>query len=168
MLRFLIGRAGAGKTAAIIREIRQAVEEGRGPSILLVPEQYSHEAERELCRECGDRLSLYGEVLSFTGLARRVRQQLGGGAAPVLDKGGRLLCMALALNGVGSRLRVYSAARQQSELQAMLLSALDELKTACVTPEMLEAAAESCEPPLSDKLRDMAIIGAAYDAAARP
>ena len=75
MLRLIIGKAGAGKTGAIIEEIRQAVAAGRGGSMLLVPEQYSHEAERELCRVCGDALSLCGEVFSFTGLARRVLQQ---------------------------------------------------------------------------------------------
>ena len=137
MLRLLIGKAGSGKTAAVIGEIRRAVQAGRGGSMLLVPEQYSHEAERELCRACGDSLSLYAEVFSFTGLARRVLQQQGGAAVPWLDKGGRLLCMALALEQVGSRLRVYDEARRRSELQAMLLAAVDECKSACVTPEML-------------------------------
>ena len=81
MLRLIIGRAGSGKTAAIIGEIAEAVREGRGGSMLLVPEQYSHEAERELCERCGDSLSLYAEVFSFTGLARRVLARAGGAGA---------------------------------------------------------------------------------------
>ncbi len=166
MLRLIIGKAGAGKTGAIIEEIRQAVAAGRGGSMLLVPEQYSHEAERELCRVCGDTLSLYGEVFSFTGLARRVLQQQGGAARQWLDKGGRLLCMALALEQVGSRLRVYEAARRRSELQSMLLAALDELKSACITPEMLERAAEGCDDSLGAKLRDLALIQSAFEAIA--
>ena len=104
MLRLITGKAGAGKTAAVINEIKRAVEEKKPRRIMLVPEQYSHEAERELCRACGDSLSLYAEVLSFTGLARRVMSRQGGGAAKYLDKGGRLLCMALALNSIGSGL----------------------------------------------------------------
>ena len=164
MLRLIIGKAGAGKTGAIIEEIRAAVAAGRGGSMLLVPEQYSHEAERELCRVCGDSLSLYGEVFSFTGLARRVLQQQGGAAVRWLDKGGRLLCMALALEQVGSRLRVYDAARRKSELQSMLLSAVDELKSACITPEMLEEAAAACDDSLGDKLFDLSLILSAYDA----
>ena len=166
MLRLLIGKAGSGKTAAVIGEIRRAVQAGRGGSMLLVPEQYSHEAERELCRACGDSLSLYAEVFSFTGLARRVLQQQGGAAVPWLDKGGRLLCMALALEQVGSRLRVYDEARRRSELQAMLLAAVDECKSACVTPEMLEEAAAGCDDSLGDKLSDLALIQSAYDAIA--
>lgn len=166
MLRLIIGRAGTGKTAAVIKEIARSVALGQGGRILIVPEQYSHEAERELCAACGDRLSLYGEVLSFTGLARRVEATVGGGAARYLDKGGRLLCMALALNNVSARLRVYPSARAAAEQQSLLLGALDELKAACVTPEQLEQAAESCPGALGDKLRDLALIAGAYDAAA--
>ena len=114
MLRLIIGRAGTGKTAAVIGEIARAVAEGRGGSMLIVPEQYSHEAERELCERCGDALSLYAEVFSFTGLARRVLQQQGGLAADWLDKGGRLLCMALALDQISSRLRLYGGAARRA------------------------------------------------------
>lgn len=163
MLRLILGKAGAGKTAAVMEEIRAAVEARRGGQILLVPEQYSHEAERELCAVCGDRLSLYGEVFSFTGLARRLASELGGAATPWLDKGGRLLCMALALHEVGPRLRVYTAAHKL-ELQSALLAALDELKSACVTPQQLETAAAQAGDALGDKLHDLALLSAAYDA----
>ena len=166
MLRFLIGRAGAGKTAAVIAEIGSRLQRGEGGNILLVPEQYSHEAERELCRACGDRLSLYAEVLSFSGLQRRMAAELGGGAIPWLDKGGRMLCMALALQGIGPRLRVYGAAQHRSELQAMLLRAVDELKSACVTSEMLLAAAADCDDGLGDKLFDLALVLEGYDSVA--
>ena len=124
MLRLILGKAGTGKTTAVMAAIRRAVEAKRPGQILLVPEQYSHEAERELCAACGDSLSLYGEVFSFTGLARRLMSELGGGAAPWLDKGGRLLCMALALANVAPRLRVYGAAAHKVELQALLLREL--------------------------------------------
>ena len=164
MLTLLLGPAGTGKTAYIMDQIRRAVDEGRGGRLLLVPEQYSHEAERELCARCGDRLSLYAEVFSFTGLARRLQQELGGGANKLLDKGGRLLCMTLALDAVGSRLKVYTGARRRGELQVLLLRALDELKSACVEPEALAEAARQCPGALGDKLEDLSLIAAAYDA----
>lgn len=164
MLRLLLGKAGAGKTAAIIEEIRQAVAQSKGKRLLIVPEQYSHEAEKELCRECGDSLSLYAEVFSFTGLARRVMSRCGGGGVPGLDKAGRLLCMALALDAVGSRLRVYQSARKRAELQAMLLSAVDELKAACIASEQLLSAAALLNDSLGDKLSDLALVLESYDA----
>ena len=164
MLTLILGKAGTGKTAAVINEINAAVQRGEGKRMLIVPEQYSHEAERELCRACGDRLSLYAEVFSFTGLARRLMSQLGGGAAQYLDKGGRLLCMALALGSAGSRLKVYSAAARKAEMQSLLLTAVDEMKASCVTPDALYDAAAEFDGGLADKLRDLALIAEAYDA----
>ena len=165
MLDLVIGPAGSGKTARIIGEIREAALRGETGMALLVPEQYSHEAERELCRAVGDSLSLHACVLSFTGLARRVDEELGRGGVTPLDKGGRLLCMALALSAVGPRLRLYGGARRSPELQAGLLAALDELKAACVTPEQLETAASAAGGSLGAKLSDLALILGAYDAA---
>ena len=165
MLHLIIGKAGTGKTAAIIEKIRAAVERREGGHMMIVPEQYSHEAERELCGKCGDTLSRYAEVFSFTGLARRVRTLCGGGAADYLDKGGRLLCMSLALGSVGSRLKIYGAAARKSELQAMLLTAIDEMKSACVSSDSLSEAAENCGGALGEKLSDLALIYEAYEAA---
>ncbi len=164
MLRLITGPAGSGKTAAVMQKIKQNMGAEPGRSIMIVPEQYSHEAERELCRVCGDALSLYAEVMSFTGLARHVEQHAGGAAAPWLDKGGRLLCMALALKNVGSRLKVYSSAAHKAEMQAMLLEAVDELKTACISSDMLLAAGAELGDGLGDKLIDLALVLEAYDA----
>ena len=164
MLRLLTGPAGTGKTAAAMEEIARLVREQKPGTLLLVPEQYSHEAERELCRRCGDSMSRYAEVFSFTGLARRLLSSHGGAALPYLDQGGRLLCMALALDGVGARLKLYGSSRRHAELPALLLGAVDEMKTAGVTAGDLSAAAESCGGVLGDKLSDASLILEAYDA----
>ena len=42
VLKLMIGKAGTGKTAAVINEIKQAVDSGQPGRLLLVPEQYSH------------------------------------------------------------------------------------------------------------------------------
>ncbi|MCR5664222.1 MAG: ATP-dependent nuclease subunit B, partial [Oscillospiraceae bacterium] len=164
MLRLYIGPAGAGKTAAVMEELHARVQAGRGGGLLLVPEQYSHEAERELCRRCGDSLSRYAEVVSFTGLARRVLSERGGAALPFLDKGGKLLCMALAVRAASHRLKVYDTARSRTELPELMLAASDELKSAGVSPEKLAEAAAACEGQLADKLSDAALILSAYEA----
>ena len=164
MLKLYIGPAGSGKTAAAMDEIRARVLRRQPGSLLIVPEQYSHEAERELCLRCGDTMSRYAEVFSFSGLARRVLSEQGGAAVPVLDKGGRLLCMSLALSGVGERLRAYRAARRRPEFPALMLSAADELKSAGVSAEMLEEAVPGCDGRLGDKLRDAALVLEAYEA----
>ncbi|MEG0035859.1 MAG: ATP-dependent nuclease subunit B, partial [Oscillospiraceae bacterium] len=164
MLKLILGTAGSGKTARITNEIRERTARREGGIFFIVPEQYSHEAERELCAVCGDSLSLYAEVLSFSRLAVRVSQEMGTGGKISLDKGGRLLCMSLALSQIGSRLALYSAARHRAELQASLLQAVGELKTACISADDLYKASASAGAGLSEKLCDLALCLEAYDA----
>lgn len=165
MLKLILGRAKSGKTAMLMDAIHRRVERGEGGAVLLIPEQYSHEAETELLRVCGDRLCLYAEVLSFSRLAARVETQLGGGRT-VLDRGGRALCLARAVDAVGSRLRTCGAARRQPELQQRLLQAIDECKTGCIPPEALAAQARDLGDVLGDKLSDLALVYGAYEAIA--
>ena len=166
MLRILYGEPGSGKTAAIMERIRAAVAQKRPGNLLIVPEQFSHEAERELCAVCGDAAPLYAEVLSFTGLARKAADEVGGAALPMLDKGGRLLCMARAMSQISPRLRVFSEAGRSAQLQQALLGAVDELKLACVSPEQLLTASADCGGYLGEKLSDLALILSAFDAVA--
>ena len=100
MLKLILGPAGSGKTQRVFDAIRARGLKGER-SLLLVPEQFSHDAERQLCAACGDGASLYSEVLSFTRLASRARCPACG---KMLDKGGRLLLMERALSEVLTRL----------------------------------------------------------------
>ena len=104
MLKLLLGRAGSGKTTAMLRAAARNGGERR--QLILVPEQASHDTERALCAVAGNQVSLYAEVLSFTRLASRVFSQpeVGGVAVPTLDPGGRLLLMYAALKSVSGHL----------------------------------------------------------------
>ena len=51
MLELILGPAGSGKTARIFRAMKDRGA-GGGQSILIVPEQFSHAAERQLCLAC--------------------------------------------------------------------------------------------------------------------
>ena len=174
MLKLILGRAKSGKTAMVMDAIRRRVAEERENTLLLIPEQYSHEAETELLRVCGDRLCLYAEVLSFSRLALRVEAELGGSGPAALDKGGRLLCLARAVDAVGSRLRVCGSARRQTAMQEKLLEAIDECKAGCISPEALERFAGDGDAvpeagrtdALREKLGDLALVYGAYEAIA--
>jgi ATP-dependent helicase/nuclease subunit B len=104
-LRLILGRAGTGKTARVMNEIRDRALSGEKGLVLLVPEQYSHDAERRLCAAVGDSLSLHGEVLSlYAAVQPRVLSETGGGAETVIDAGGRVLTMYRALTSVRNML----------------------------------------------------------------
>ncbi len=109
MLKLLLGRAGTGKTHALLETIAAQCDR---PQVLIVPEQHSHNMERQLCALGGNRVSLYAEVLSFTRLASRVFSVYGGLAAPALDGGGRLLLLCAALKSVAPELKVYQRGRR--------------------------------------------------------
>ena len=164
MIHLILGRAGAGKTARIFGEIAGLVRECRENIILLVPEQYSHEAERELCRAAGDALSLYGEVLSFTGLARRALARCGAGRT-FMDAAGRFLCMTAAAEAAEGSLRVYARSAGSARHLDSLLSAVLELKNAGIDADTLIRTAAEVPETLGGKLRDLSVLMEAYAAA---
>ena len=164
MLRLVLGRAGTGKTALLFSEIAGRCARRESGSFLIVPEQYSHEAERELALRCGDTASLYAEVLSFSRLAHRVAIGCGGSGRVYMDKPGRFLQLSLALEQMGGALAVYGGSARSPERMAQLLAALDELRFGCAAPDALRKAAESVTSALGDKLRDLALLQEALDA----
>ena len=161
MINLLIGRAGTGKSQAILERMATAHQERR--QILIVPEQYSHRAERRVCDVGGNSLSLGSEVLTFTRLATRVFAQAGGLAAPTLDGGGRLLVMYLAVKEVSEGLSVYRRPSRKSAFLAGLLDTLDECKSYQADPVALEEAGAQLGGATGDKLRDLGLIFTAYD-----
>ena len=68
-LRFVIGRAGSGKTEYCFNEM---VQKEQGQFILLVPEQYSLQANKELIQKTKGKAVLQIEVFHFKKLAYRV------------------------------------------------------------------------------------------------
>lgn len=162
MLKLILGRAGVGKTQALLRAITQSG--GARPALLIVPEQHSHDAERALCAAGGPQVSLYAEVLSFTRLASRVFSMTGGLAEPTLDAGGRLLLMDLALKQVQDRLKLYARPSRKPQFLSRLAATVDECKSAGITPDKLLRVSEETQGETADKLWDLSLICGAYDA----
>lgn len=102
------------------------------------------------------------EVLSFTRLAGRLTDAAGGGAAPMLDAGGRMLLMYAALRRVSDALSAYRAPSRKPAFLTGLLATVDECRSYRVEPETLIAAGEELGGRQGDKLRDLGLIYAAY------
>lgn len=164
MFKLLLGRAGSGKTTAVLKRLCQEGKER--PQVLLVPEQQSHETERALCREGGPQINLCSEVLSFSRLANRIFQSAGGLGEEELDGGGRVLLMYRAVQGVAAQLKVYGRPSKRPAFLASLLATADELKSCRVPPQALIQAGEEFAGPEGDKLRDLGLIFGEYDALA--
>ena len=162
MLSIWIGRAGSGKSARVLETM--AARRSQRQQVLLVPEHISHEAELDLCRALGATASRDAEVLSFQNLASRVLSETGGSADFTLDNGGKLLTMRMALQELQGKLKVFSRPSQRSGFLRQLVELADEFYAYEVAPETLWQQVEDMEDAAGDKLRDLAMLFAAYDA----
>lgn len=163
MLRLILGRAGSGKTQLAMDEIKGLFQCGE-ESILIVPEQYSHDAERQLCAVCGNSISLGAEVLSFSRICSRVFTETGRLGDKILDPGGRVLLMHLAQLSVQSKLSAFRVPGNRTDFLSSLIEIYDEIKTSSVSTDDLINAGDKAEGSLKNKLYDLALIFSAYDA----
>ncbi len=165
MLTIWIGRAGSGKSARVLETMGR--ERESRPQLLLVPEHTSHEAELDLCRACGPTASRNAEVLTFQSLATRVLSETGGLAEVTLDNGGKLLTMRRCLQELHSNLKVFGRPSQRAAFLHQLTTLADEFYAYQIAPETLYRHVADMEGAMGDKLRDVALIFAAYDARLR-
>lgn len=164
MLHLVVSRDRKQNTDAVMERIADAVRNKRGGQILIVPEQFSHDAERALCERCGDTVSLYAEVLSFTRLADRVFSVCGGIARDTLDDGGRFTALTLALEQAQPRLKVYAPARTKPELIVQLAAQIEEFKNYGVSGADLLTVSEYFDGAFAQKLYELGLILESYDA----
>lgn len=162
MLTILMGRAKTGKSDAVLGRIRELGDVSS--QILLVPEHASHQAEVDLCRFCGNTASRHAEVLSFRRLGDRVLGITGGLAQVTLDAGGKLLTLQKAMGEVAPMLRVYRRPSRKAAFLQQMLDLLDELRCYEVTPQVLEEQSRAIPGATGEKLRDLSLLYAAYEA----
>lgn len=160
MLTLLYARGGQDSRIELLERMGRSAARR---CLLIVPEQYSHESERAMCRVLGNGASARCEVLSFTRLAGRLTDAMGGGAAPMLDAGGRMLLMYAALRQAADSLTVYRSPSRKPAFLTGLLATVDECRSYQVAPETLIRAGEELGGQQGDKWRDIGLIYAAYE-----
>lgn len=178
-VRFVIGRAGAGKTHHCLREIQRALCENaiEGPRlILLVPEQASQQMERALL------LPLPGstfppppgahraEVLSFQRLAFRVLESVSAPSQQALTEPARAMVLRHLLARLSPQLKYYAHANRLTGACERLATTITELIQEAVDPAALLEATAPVSEVAGDaggelyalKVHDLALIYRAY------
>ncbi|MCL2677431.1 MAG: PD-(D/E)XK nuclease family protein [Clostridiales bacterium] len=155
--RFILGRAGAGKTRHCLREISRLLrlEPREGEIVFLLPEQSVFIHEQMLAADQGLRGFTGARVAGFAGLAARAGVRP---ALPVLTESGRLMLLAKILAKKQQDLSIFAA----GGANGALISAFKELKTYGVGPEELERAAGQDEGALKSKLCDLSLLYREY------
>lgn len=163
MITLLLGRAGSGKTAEILNRIAKNVRERVKGNVYIVPEQFSHDAEKEMAEVCPDDACLYAEVLSFSRLEGRVMSEIGGLREKTIDNGGRVLSMMRAVTESLPYLKTYSFGTNKTEFLKSLISTYDELRSAEITVTELFKASELLSSATGDKAKDLSVIFENYE-----
>ncbi|MCL6478161.1 MAG: helicase-exonuclease AddAB subunit AddB, partial [Peptococcaceae bacterium] len=163
-LRFILGRAGTGKTYTCLSEIARelkAAPQGH-PLILLVPEQASFQAERDLLAASGGKGFIRAQVLSFRRLAYRVLREAGGAARAHIGDLGKRCVLRRILQTRRDKLKVFNSPAARIGFAGSLASAVGELKTYCIGPDDLAAPASDLRKAgaafLADKLDDLRLV----------
>ncbi|UJF35064.1 helicase-exonuclease AddAB subunit AddB [Paenibacillus hexagrammi] len=165
-IRFVIGRAGSGKSRRCLEEMKQqllANPEGE-PLVLLVPEQATFQAEHAIVSDPGIGGMIRAQVLSFHRLAWRVMQEEGGTARQPIDDTGKQMLLTSILHTYKHQLRVFGHASEQLGFVDRLNQLFTELKRYRVSADQLEAFEKSNVQAiggsglLTDKLHDIRLV----------
>ena len=107
-LNFITGRAGSGKSQYCIGKIAELCNESPENKVfLIVPEQFSIQAERRMLEKIVSGGVIDNEVLSFKRLVYRVLDIYGGVDKKVLNISGRSMILARAFRICESKLSYY-------------------------------------------------------------
>ncbi|NLK52439.1 MAG: helicase-exonuclease AddAB subunit AddB [Syntrophomonadaceae bacterium] len=167
-LRFIIGRAGTGKTTYCLSQIQRELQQHpEGPAIiLLVPEQATFQLEAALTSLPGLGGSKRAHVYSFRRLAWKVVQEVGGATRSYLRETGKRMALYNFLQQRKDQLRVFYRAARQPHFADTLANTITEMKRHCLTPSLLVSTAKKMDSDhilLRDKLEDIALLWADFE-----
>lgn len=93
-LRFYFGSSGAGKSYELHKEIiRRAGENPRQAFLVIVPDQFTMQTQKELALKQPDGVIMNIDVLSFGRLSHRIFEEVGYDSRPILDDTGKSLVL---------------------------------------------------------------------------
>lgn len=163
-LRLILGRAGSGKSTQIYKEINElvAADPGGRPLWLLVPEQATSQAERNLAASGPLPGIMRARVVSFQRLAYQMLHEVAGAALVQVGELGRHMIIRRVVEQHKQELRTFYRAAQQPGFTSKLAELVSELKSCQITPDdlaiLLQNQAERLTPTLQNKLHDLALL----------
>lgn len=159
-LRLLIGAAGTGKTQFCMQEIIAAQNRHIGRQILLVPEQFTSQAERDLTLQTQAKGILTAEVLSFGRFAYQVFSRFGMDKTIPLGDVGKQMALQKILLERKEEISYFRHVMDKTGFVEQLGMTLTECFQYCISPERLAQLAN--HPGLShaaqEKCREVSLI----------
>ena len=160
-LKFVFGPSGSGKSYQLDDYvIRESMKFPDHQSIVLVPEQFTMQTQKDLVMQHPNHGIMNIDVLSFVRLAYRVFEETGGQALPVLDDEGKNLILRKIAGDYEKDLKVLKGNMKKLGYISEVKSVLSEFDQYDIGEEELKQmkAAAGENSRLYYKIQDLEIL----------
>ena len=162
MLNIFYGRENLDKEKFIYDNIG-------GRALLVVPDQFTLEAERELIAHSGAKALMDVEVLSLSRLGYRLLEELGGSKRTFIDKYGRHMILSSIAARERENLQVFKGLEEKNSFIELVNNFISEMKQFnCGADELAEIARSVPDGSYTQrKLEDLYLLYSEYEEAIR-
>ena len=151
-LQFIFGNSGSGKSDFLYDSVlKQAKENKEQQFLIIVPEQFTMQTQRELVERQAQHAIMNVDVLSFARLAYRVFDDLGKQNVVVLEETGKNLVLRKVAEQKKAELNVLGANMNKMGYVGEVKSLISELMQYNIRPDALAEFLE--KEPLGEGLR---------------
>lgn len=156
-IKFIYGRAGAGKSTYCLNNIKKDLDFYKDKKIFyLVPDDYSFIAEKALLDrvlECG---LLRARVISFRRLINIVQNEAGGICIEHMNNAGKVMIIYRILERLEGEFLLYKKAVKMPGFVSLVSQIISEFKLYNITPDiLLEAYQKTQNEALKIKIKDL-------------
>ena len=165
-LQFIFGNPGSGKSHYLYEHIiRESMKHPDTNYIILVPEQFTMQTQKELVLRHPRHGIMNIDVLSFARLAFRVLEETGNGSREILDDEGKNLILRRLAGKKEDSLKVLKGNIKKPGYISEVKSVISELTQYNISPDgmddMITEADESSY--LAWKLKDIQVMYQAFE-----
>lgn len=159
-LQLILGRAHSGKSQYVLDIAHKLQREGK-PLIFVVPEQFTHLAEKRLISKLGAIQFGVCEVLSFDRIAKRINREYPNNGKHLNNIAKSLIMSDIVSN---TELEYYKSIKNDAGFADICISEISEFKKYNLSySQIFEAAEKTDDVTLSMKLKDLAAVYQNYE-----
>ena len=159
-LQLIYGRAGTGKSTAILEQVKNNLH-SEVKQYIIIPEQFSYSEEKKLMAELQENSIINAEVITFKRMAERVQTEVAGRTKKLLSKSGKAMIMYSILDKQKDKLQYIKNSSNNIDLG---IQTIKDFKKNVIKYQDIEGLIESVDKPLlKAKLQDVNIIYSEYE-----
>lgn len=163
-MQLILGSSGSGKSYRLYKQlINESISNPNTNYIIIVPEQFNMQAQKDIINMHPNHGVINIDILSFTRLAYRIFEEIGGNDKTILEETGKSMVLRKVIELKKKELGLFSGNIKKAGFINQLKSLISELYQYNIDNNKLSSAIDNTKenPVLNNKLKDIFII---YDA----